>query len=138
MDHDVKAVANVCFKLAREDKRYLTNLEYQRLVVLAQDLSMRTMGEPLWDGCWVESVDGRLVPNLWDALRLKTESGVVRGRLETKSPPIKEETPAWKVIRAAYMQFDYEQRHAASALNGPASGGITTEPKNCPASLTES
>lgn len=109
MHHDVKAISNVFYKLARAEKRYLTNLDYQRLVCIAQELSVKVLGEPLFADRIVDSVDGRLVPRLYDALYLQVREGAVRGRLETRTRPIKEESPAWKVCRAAWLQFDVEQ-----------------------------
>lgn len=121
MDHDVKAVANVFYKLAREDKRYLTNLEYQKCVCLAQDLSFKVLGEELFSEPWRESVVGRIVPSLYNT---SPANGWIKRRWETRTPPIEVESPAWKVIRAAWMQFDYEQRHGTSAHNETAIHGI--------------
>lgn len=129
MDHDVKAVANVFYKLAGADGKYLTNLEYQKLVCTAQDMSLTALREPLFADWWSESGVGRIVPRLYGAL---PETGEIRRRLETRTPPIKEESSAWKVIRMAYIRCDYEWRHAqdTSGESGikPATIGSSLQP----------
>lgn len=112
MDHDVKAVANVFYKLAREDKRYLTNLEYQQSLCVAQDLCVKVLGEPLFDAQWKERPVGRVVPEIYDSL---PANAFVRSRWQTSTRPITVESPAWKVIRAAYLETDYKWRHGQAA-----------------------
>lgn len=113
MDHDVKAVANVFYKLARADGKRPTAAEYQYCAWLAQELSKKTLGEKLFNDR-IEFVGFTSRPYI-AALHQAFGEGEVTRRLETRTRPIKEETPEWKVIRAAWMQFDYEQRHGTAA-----------------------
>lgn len=104
MDHDSKAVANVFFKLARREGRRLTSVEYQRLVGQAHSLCLNVLKEPLVRDRVCEYTFGPMVPVLLQAFK-EYDDGPVTRRLLTDTPPIKEDDPAFKVIRAAWTQF---------------------------------
>lgn len=107
MDHDVKAVANVLYKIARTEGKHLTASEYQQVCLIADRLSRQVMHEPLFNDLVLDGT----IPALAAAHKPYGDLPI-RMRLETRTPPIKEESPAWKAIRMAWVEFDYLKRHA--------------------------
>jgi len=66
--YDARVVANEFLRLAKKDSRVFTNMQLQKLVIIAHGFSLAILGEPLvlqrvMLGKW-----GPVIPDLWNAL----------------------------------------------------------------------
>lgn len=104
VNHDAKAVANAFYKLARKEGKRLTNMQLQKLVYIAHGFSLGLLGEPLFtDGVYAWEF-GPVIPPLYEELK-QYGAGEVKARLHTRTPPIQEDSPEMKVVRAVWNGY---------------------------------
>lgn len=104
MSHDAKAVANAFYTLANKDGKKLTNMQLQKLVYIAHGFNLAVQGEALFTDQVRAWEYGPVIPDLYNELK-KYGAGEVTGRLLTKTPPIKQESPEMQVIRAVWNGY---------------------------------
>lgn len=104
MSHDAKAIANVFYKLARSEGKRLTNMQLQKLVYIAHGFNLAVLDEALFDDTVRAWEYGPVIPALYDELK-QYGAGEVKARLLTRTPPVKEDDPEMKVIRAVWNAY---------------------------------
>jgi uncharacterized phage-associated protein len=104
MAYDAKAIANVFYKLARSEGKYLTNMQLQKLVYIAHGFNLAVLGEPLFSDSVHAWEYGPVIPSLYEELKSYGAEEVKR-RLLTKTPPVKPDDPEMKVIRAVWNSY---------------------------------
>jgi uncharacterized phage-associated protein len=121
MDHDSKAVANVFISLSKgdRDRKYLTNMQIQKLVYIAHGFNLAALGEPLFRDRVYAWQFGPVIPSLYDALK-EYGSGEVKHALSAYTPQIKTNSREWKVIKSVWDGY--------GQFSGPKLSSMTHKP----------